>query len=443
MLLNVHSWYSLRYGTIPMEGLADLLLRKGYDSAVITDINCSTGVLEFIKHCQAKGLRGFAGMEFRDGDRLLYFCIAKNNKGFVELNELMTDCNVNKKRLPETAPEFNHVSVVYPFGSKEYSELRDFEYIGVQPKHLTKLMLSPKAAHSKYVIWKPITFENEDGHRLHKQLRAINRNILLSQLQPFQHAGTSELLCTKDELLAQYKDFPQIIANTEHLLWDCSFQFDFESVKNKRTYTGTVYGDKEFLEMLALNGCKERYGRNNADALNRVRKELETIHELGFSSYFLTTWDIIRETMRRGFYHVGRGSGANSVVAYCLKITDVCPIELDLYFERFLNRKRKSPPDFDLDFSWKDRDEVFRYIFGRYGKTHTALLGAMSTFRDRSSIRELGKVYGLPKADIDRLIEDPDAVTNKNEITDLILSAYKQMADFPNNRTIHAGGVLI
>lgn len=426
-----------------MERMADLLLSRGYDSAVITDINCSTGVLEFVKLCQEKGLRGYAGMEFRDGDRLLYFCIAKNNRGFAELNELMTNCNVNGKRIPETAPEFNHVHVVYPFGSKEYTELRDFEYIGVQPKHLTKLILGPQAAHSKYVIWKPVTFENAEGHQLHKQLRAINQNILLSQLMPFQHADSSELLCRKDELLDCYKDFPQVIANTEHLLWDSSFSFDFETPKNKRNYTGTVYGDKEFLEMLALNGCKERYGAGDTDVLNRVKRELETIHELGFSSYFLTTWDIIRETTHRGFYHVGRGSGANSVVAYCLKITDVCPIELDLYFERFLNRKRKSPPDFDIDYSWKDRDEVFKYIFGRYGKTHTALLGAMSTFRDRSIIRELGKVYGLPKGDIDRLIDEPDAVTNKNEITNLVLSAYNQMADFPNNRSIHAGGVLI
>jgi error-prone DNA polymerase len=85
--------------------------------------------------------------------------------------------------------------------------------------------------------------------------------------------------------------------------------------------------------------------------------------------------------MSRGFYHVGRGSGANSIVAYCLRITDVDPIELNLYFERFLNPKRSSPPDFDIDYSWKERDEVLDYIFKRYGREHTALLGATSTFK--------------------------------------------------------------
>ena len=95
--------------------------------------------------------------------------------------------------------------------------------------------------------------------------------------------------------------------------------------------------------------------------------------------------------MSRGFYHVGRGSGANSIVAYCLRITDVDPIDLDLYFERFINPKRTSPPDFDIDFSWKERDEVLDYIFKRYGRKHTALIGTISTFRDRSIFQGTGQ----------------------------------------------------
>jgi DNA polymerase-3 subunit alpha len=147
--------------------------------------------------------------------------------------------------------------------------------------------------------------------------------------------------------------------------------------------------------------------------------------------------------MSRGFYHVGRGSGANSVVAYCLKITDVDPIELDLYFERFINPKRSSPPDFDIDYSWKERDEVLDYIFKRYGEKHTALLGTISTFRDRSIVRELGKVYGLPKAEIDRLVQYPDDLMNRSRITEKIMYIGHKIIDFPNQRSIHAGGVLI
>jgi len=147
--------------------------------------------------------------------------------------------------------------------------------------------------------------------------------------------------------------------------------------------------------------------------------------------------------MNKGFYHVGRGSGANSIVAYCLKITNVDPIDLNLYFERFINPKRSSPPDFDIDYSWKERDEVINYIFHKYGSEHTALLGTINTFRGKSIVRELGKVYGLPKEEIDSLIENPALETNRNNITDTIFSVGLQIADFPNMRSIHAGGILI
>lgn len=443
MLINLHSFYSLRWGTLPLESLAGKLAQYGYDAAVLTDINNTTGALDFVKYCREAGIRGYVGVEFRDGDRLLYIGIAKNNAGFAELNELLTDCNLTGKALPKRAPAFNNVFVIYPFGSIIAGGLRDNEYIGVQAGHITKVMRGDRKDFAKYVVWKPATFEDEDGFVLHRQLRAINHNILLSQLQPTQCAGAHEELCTKDELLKPYKAFPQIIANTEWLLSECSFSFDYDEVKNLKTHTGCPYNDKMLLQQLAMDGWKARYGAHNKEALLRVKKELAIIDTLGFSAYFLTTWDIVRYSMSRGFYHVGRGSGANSVVAYCLRITDVCPMELDLYFERFLNPKRKSPPDFDIDYSWKDRDDIFDYIFNKYKDKNTALLGAISTFRDRSIIRELGKVYGLPKGEIDRLIDDPASIQNKHEITDLILSVYNKMADFPNNRTVHAGGVLI
>lgn len=443
MLLNLHSFHSLRYGVFPLEDIAGLLARKGYEAAVLTDINNSTGVLEFIQYCREQNIHALAGMEFREGDRLLYFAIARNNDGFAEINQLRTTHNLNGTPLPEVAPAFQNVFVVYPFGTRPSTALRDFEFLGVAPQQLNKLLLQPKAVQSKCLIWQPSTFEDEAGLQLHRRLRAIHHNILLSQLKPEQCADATQILPSRAALLACYKEFPTLIANTEKIFSQCAFEFDYTVSKNRKTFTGCPYDDKLLLEKLAMDGWKERYGAHHKEALLRVKKELAVVDALGFSAYFLTAWDVIRYSMSRGFYHVGRGSGANSVVAYCLKITDVCPIELDLYFERFLNPKRKSPPDFDIDYSWDQRDEVFDYIFKRYGHQHTAMLGATTTFRDRSIVRELGKVYGLPKAEIDRLIHEPQNIQNKNEITELILSVHQQLADFPNNRSLHPGGVLI
>jgi DNA polymerase-3 subunit alpha len=143
------------------------------------------------------------------------------------------------------------------------------------------------------------------------------------------------------------------------------------------------------------------------------------------------------------YYYVGRGSGANSMLAYLLRITDVDPIELDLYFERFINEHRTNPPDFDIDFSWTDRDDITRYIFERFGKKNgVALLGAYNTFQHDAVIRELGKVFGLPTGEIDKL-----QAANKYPVTDklgqLVLRYAEVLKGFPSHLSIHSSGILI
>lgn len=443
MLLNLHSNYSLRYGTLSIEQLAANMLAGGYDTAVLTDINNSSATLDFIKICKDKGLNGLAGMEYRNGDELLYIGIARNTEGFRELNELMTSANRDKTLLPARAPEFQNAFVVYPFGAIKPEILRENEFIGIRARQLNKIIFAPGKDLEKYVMLHPVSFGKRD-YKLHRQLRAIDHNLLISQLQSGQFAAEGEAMVSKAKLLKTFVHFPQLIANTRKLLSQCTFDFDFKAVRNKQSFTGNRYDDKNLLYKYAMDGLIRRYDKNDKAARERVTKELEIIDNLNFSAYFLITDDICRYARNRNFHYVGRGSGANSIVAYCLGITDVDPIALDLYFERFLNPKRKTPPDFDVDFSWADRDEIYDYIFHRYQSGHTALMGAMSTFRSRSIVRELGKIYGLPKAEIDRLIREPHNMLNKNEVTDMILSVCNQIPeDFPNQRTIHASGVLI
>ena len=442
MLLNVHSYYSLRYGTLCLEQIVQDMMQFGYDTAVLTDINNSSAVLDFIRHTRDQGLNGLAGMEFRNDNELIYIGIAKNQQGFKELNELMTSANRENRHLPTTAPEFSHTFVVYPYGKRSIRELRENEFIGIRPDELNKIRTESISNYEHYVILQTVSFHPED-YTLHKQLRSIDNNILISQLQPGQLARAEEVMMSKGKLLQHYKDFPKLIANTNRLLQQCSFDFDFKEVKNKKTFTGNRYDDKRLLFKYTMDGFGRRYDMTDKIAKERVEKELEIIDNLNFSSYFLITDDICRYARSKNYHYVGRGSGANSIIAYCLGITDVDPITLNLYFERFLNPKRKTPPDFDIDFSWNERDDIYDYIFHRYQGGHVALMGAMSTFRSRSIIRELGKVYGLPKSEIDRLIHEPQNMLNKNEVTNMILSVYNQMADFPNQRTIHSSGVLI
>jgi error-prone DNA polymerase len=441
----VKSFYSLRYGTLSIELLVETAAASGIETLVLADINNTTGIPDFTAECIKHGIKPVAGAEIRLTNAHLYTLVARNNTGFREINEFITNYNISGEPYPDRAPKFLHCYVVYPLTRFPAGRLRDHEYAGIAIRDVNRLRASSKSDYiiDNGIVLQPAVFADETSYQLHCHLRAVDNNILLSQLESEMLAHSSEMFIPEREIKKYFEAFPQIIRNTKELLDDCTFSLDFKSIKNKKTFTGSRYDDRLLLEKLAWDGLEYRYGKKNKEAIRRVKHELEVIDNLDFSSYFLITWDTIRYSMSRGYYHVGRGSGANSIVAYCLRITDVDPIELDLYFERFLNPKRKSPPDFDIDYSWKERDEVLEYIFKRYGKAHTALLGAMSTFKGKSIIRELGKVYGLPKAEIDAIVESRDGNTQNDSITKEIFHYGKMMSDFPNIRSIHAGGVLI
>jgi error-prone DNA polymerase len=453
MHLNCHSYYSLRWGTLSVEKLVEAAKALNIQTLTLTDINNSTGIMDFVKICRENAIRPVAGIEFRDEGRLLYVGLARNNEGFRELNEFLSFHNIHHRPLPDRFPESENVFVIYPLnaaidlpGDRVTGSTAHLSsgLTGIRPSEVRKLAwIKDKRLPEQAVILAPVTFSNETEYDLHRNLRAIDNNVLLSRLEPSQVAGPDEKMISCGQLQEIFKDYPRILSNTEKLISECSIDFDFTTHKNKRTFTGNTYDDRILLEKLAGDGLEYRYGKNNREAASRVKHELEIIDKMGFSSYFLIAWDVIRYSMSRGFYHVGRGSGANSIVAYCLKITDVDPIDLDLYFERFLNPKRTSAPDFDIDYSWKERDEVLDYIFKRHGHKNTALLGAMSTFKGNSIFRELGKVYGLPKQEMDHFLKNEEDAVHKNAFIRKMRELGAMMVDFPNIRSIHAGGILI
>lgn len=246
-----------------------------------------------------------------------------------------------------------------------------------------------------------------------------------------------------EELLAKFEEYPQIIENTEKLIEQCNFEFDFKTPKNKKYYSGSRESDMKLLTDLAWEGLSKKYGDDNPQAKARVEKELQVIDQLEFSGYFLITWDIIQYSISQGFLHIGRGSGANSIVSYCLGITAICPIELDLYFERFLNVNRKSPPDFDIDWSWKERDTILQYIFDKYGTDYVAFCGTNVEFKYRSIFREVGKVFGLPKEELDLLAKNPMTLHDKNPIVKLVQEYGMLLEKYPNQRSMHSCGILI
>ncbi|GGD35176.1 DNA polymerase III subunit alpha [Flavobacterium orientale] len=443
MYLNCHSFHSLRYGTIPLQDLVEQAVLFGVTAMALTDINTVTGIYDFYKACKAVNIKPLVGIDFRNEGQQLYIGLAKNRKGIAEMNRLLTKHNFENTPLPNKAPNFENTIILYPFDNIPES-LNDNEFIGIAPEQLPKLYNYVwKRKMDKMVILQTVTYRTKKEFNLHKILRAIDLNVLGSKLTATDYCNVSQVMLPLEKLIEKYSDYPQIIENTKSILEACHFDYDFNTPKNKKHYTTNQKDDSALLTKLAYEGMIRRYGSNNPEAKARVEKELKVINELEFSGYFLITWDIVRYSISKGFLHIGRGSGANSIIAYCLDITNICPLELDLYFERFLNVNRKSPPDFDIDWSWRERDTILDYIFTKYGADHVAFCGTNVEFKYRSIFREVGKVFGLPKEELDELAKNPMKAHHKNEVVKMVQDYGMLLEKYPNQRSMHSCGILI
>ena len=445
MYINCHTYYSLRYGTIKPEGLLSLAVEKGLNTFALTDINSTSASLDFVRLSKKYHIKPVLGVDFRNGAQQQFILLAQNNHGFQSINKyLSTFRHDDTLKIPERALQMEHTFVVYPYSQNKKYRLKDNEYIGVKPENLNHLKLSKwNLLRHKLIILQTVSFRNKKDFNTHRLLRAIDNNTLLSKLSPDEQASEADKMHTINELNALYKGFPELLKNTEELLKKCNIHFDFSKKipNNQKTYTNNEVLDFKLLEKLAYKGLNYRYKNPNKIVYSRIKKELNIIKEKGFVSYFLINWKILKYARSKNYFYVGRGSGANSIIAYLLRITDVDPVELDLYFERFINLYRKNPPDFDIDFSWTDRDDITQFIFTRF--KNTSLIAVYNTFKFKASVRELGKVFGLPKSEMDMLTRRKYNFNQLDKLSQLVLQYSKYIQGFPNYLGIHAGGILI
>ncbi len=445
MYLNCKTYFSFCYGTFSAEELVQAAADKGLGALALTNINSTYDTWEFVKRCREQGIKPICGTEIRNGHELLYILLAANNEGLAWIHAFLSEHLLNKKDFPPFPDIFfddlPNGFVIYPFGRRAAEQLRHNERIGVRPSDINLLYgIDWKKQRNAFVVLQPVTVQDKDHYDLHRLLRAIDTNTLLSKLDRQECCAPEETMLAPEQLLQHFRQYPFIVTNTYRLMDACHIEMDFSTDKTKKVYGGSAADDKVLLEKLALAGLHRRYGKKNKIASQRLYKELEVISKLGFTTYFLINYDFVRFAQAQGYYYVGRGSGANSIVAYCLGITEVDPIELNLYFERFLNPERTSPPDFDIDFSWTDRDEVMDYIFKRYGHEYVALLGSFPTFKDDAIIRQLGKVFGLPDEEIKALQRNHQPADKYRK---WIAKYGAMMHGFPAHPSIHPCGMLI
>ena len=455
MLLNTHTYYSLRYGAVSPKEWVTFFSAQPWDRMAVTDINNTSGCMAVLQQIQTQcpEKRGVIGVDFRNGIVPCYVILARNWEGFRELNAFLSTHLHAKKRFPKRAPvaALSNCYIIYPFalwsipeeGEKGLEDsLQSIEFLGVAGSDLNKIPFSPlRHLTHKMVAMPTATFRSKRDFNAHRLLRAIDQNVLLSKLPKTEESSPQNYFLNAAELDQQYAEMPYLLRNAAQLLENCNTVLPANPALNLQTYTGSSAKDFSLLKKLCKDGLHYRYPKVDFKVKERIDKELALIREKNFVAYFLINWDIVNYAQRKGYFYVGRGSGANSIVAYLLRITDVDPIELDLYFERFINLYRSSPPDFDLDFSWRDREDITQYIFKRF--PHTALLATYTTFQYKAVVRELGKVFGLPKHEIDKLSKGRFNNTELDQLSSLVLRYSSYIQGFPNHLSIHAGGILI
>ena len=457
--LHVHTEFSMLDGAARLDELVAKAVADGQPAIGITDHGNMYGVLEFYKECREQGVKPIIGTEAymayehrgerparrgrlddsggdTEGGRKLYYhltLLAENDQGYRNLIQLASLAFLEgyyyKPKIDWELLEKYHHGLIATTGclgghvlqsmlqgdekgaldkAGRLQEIfgKDNLFVELQDHGLAAQRdTNPKLVDLARRIGAPLLATNDshythrEDHEAHDALLCVQTSATLSDPKRFRFEGTEHYLKTAQEMRYLFRDLPEACDNT---LWiaeraDVTIEFGKPQLPNFPVPAG-FDSDAAYLDHLTWTGAQERWGDQLPSAVvERVAYELQTIKNMGFASYFLIVWDLIKHAKDAGIrVGPGRGSAAGCAVAYCLRITDLDPIKYDLLFERFLNPSRISMPDIDMDFDSRYRDEMIRYAAERYGRDHVAQIITFGTIKARNAVRDAARVLGYP-----------------------------------------------
>lgn len=300
-----------------------------------------------------------------------------------------------------------------------------------------------------------VLYHSPDRRELHDVLTCIRHGVTLDEAGARLPPNASFGLVSKEEMAERYRDAPQLVSRTLEIAGRAAFGLEQIEYRYPEERVPAGYTTSEWLWELTFAGARKRYGGTiPADVRAQLQKELALIDELEYGGYFLTMWEIVEYCKRQGILAQGRGSAANSAVCYCLGVTAIDPVRMDLLFERFLSRERAEPPDIDLDIEHRRREEVIQHVYAKYGRERAAMVANVIRYRVKSAIRDVGKVLDLPSTALDRMAklassrdsnleEVLDSAGVGERLRELFGRLVGEILDFPRHLSIHPGGFLL
>ena len=508
--LHIHSEYSLLDGANRIKDLPVRAKELGMNAIAITDHGVMFGAIDFYKACKANGVKPIIGCEVyvaprgrKDKEPKIdekynhLILLAKNNEGYKNLAKLvslgfiegfyykpridkeilekyhegiicLSAClagEVNQAILNNNIEEAKKVALWFKnlFGEDYYLEVQNN---GIKEQ----VLVNQKLVDLSRELNIPLVATN-DAHYLKKE-DAYNHEVLLCIQtgkkmtdEDRMRFDTDELYVkSPEEMIEYFKNIPEAIENTVKIAEKCNVEFEFGHTILPNYDVPEQYSTHyDYLESLTQAGLAKRYGQNiTKEIQDRAEYELSVIKKMGYVDYFLIVWDYINYAKTHNIpVGPGRGSGAGSIVAYSIGITDIDPIKYNLIFERFLNPERISMPDFDVDFCYEKRDKVIEYVCDKYGKENVSQIITFGTMSARMVIRDVGRALDVPYAETDKLakmipnelhITIKKALEQNRELKELyendatvkkLIEIAMALEGMPRQASTHACGIVI
>lgn len=508
--LHVHTEYSLLDGACRMERLLDAAKEMGQTAVAITDHGCMYGVVEFYKAAKKRGIQPILGCEVYvarrtrfdkvhelDGENRHLVLLCENETGYHNLLALVSKAWVegfySKPRVDLDLLREHHEGLIalsaclageipraLTRGDYEGAREAALRYEGIFGRGNFYLELQDHGmAEQKRINPQLIRLSRETGiplvatndchyiapedSRMHRVLLCIQTGRTIEDENAMEFGSEEFYFKSEEEMRALFPDVPEAADNTVKIAQRCQVELEFGKTKLPAFFTPDGSDNLEFFRRLCQEGLIRRYGEDPPQEYrDRLEYEICVISQMGYVNYYLIVWDFIRYARSVGIpVGPGRGSGAGSLAAYCVGITNVDPMRYDLLFERFLNPERVSMPDFDIDFSDERRDEIIGYVVDKYGADHVAQIVTFGTMAARGALRDVGRALNIPYNKVDQvaklvplslgmtldtamkqskeLREKVEADPQVKELWDMA----RKVEGMPRHASTHAAGVVI
>lgn len=405
-----HSYFSFLDSTLSPTALVALAKEHGLPAVALTDTGNLHGAVEFFHAAKKAGIKPILGAKLNlPGGPLLLHVESAN--GYHNLCRLLSNqAERNNGDGASVAGQQRR-----PFLRSMLEGLTDGLIAVGEDTRLAPLF--PNRFYRRVtartmppglpcVVCPSVHYGTPEDRQKYDIVQSVRTLTLLKEAHPEKRLNGRFHFRSAAELAATCQ--PEWLARSVEIAERCHFEFPFGPPQFPDFHPPDGSTPRAFLRRLVLDGLRRRYGQRMSQHRGQVEEELNIIAAVGYEAYFLVVWDILQLCKDRGIEWITRGSAADSLVCYCLGISDVCPIRFDLYFKRFLNPERMALnklPDIDVDFPHDKKDEVVQLIFGRYGKEHCAVVGGFSTFQARSAFAEVAKVLGVAERDVRKFTE--------------------------------------